>query len=524
MIRNYRSDKIPKSCIVIGSGVGGLSLGALLARRGVRVTILESDSLSTGGLSQTIKGDGYHFSFGPRYLWNFGEGELGWRFLRHCGIEDRVKMVELDKNGFDHVFVGKSAAPIKVPNDWFLYRDNLKKIFPEDRRGIDRFFDLCHRSYLFLRFADENMFYFRSWPYSFAKIISKFAAKPFEIVGFCTRMGATLQNIFDQCRLSKRLQAVLFGHGLIFAEPQQTIGFYAYVGATLNYMRASYFPAAGMPSMIQALADVILDQGGIIENGAHVSKLETDGKGAIKTVHTDDGRRYTAEVVVANIDPRAVNLMLAKDPANCALSRLPKYRYSRSLTSVFIGLRDAKVLKPIFGPWNVWYCRSPEHVPNLYEQHPEHPPERMYVNSPSMINPLMNDAPPGGATLTAFVPADFQAFKDAAEKSSETHDDLLNRHREVILDVIEDRFVPGIREQIQFIRLISPYEVFTHFGQTMGNVYGKAFRPRDVLIKLPWKSKISNLYYVGQYTAFAGVIPAIMSACNLYQHFTDVSV
>lgn len=65
--------------VVIGSGVGGLSAAAVLARHGNRVTVLESHYLP-GGVAHAFDIQGYRFDAGPS-LWA-GMSESGTNPLR----------------------------------------------------------------------------------------------------------------------------------------------------------------------------------------------------------------------------------------------------------------------------------------------------------------------------------------------------------------------------------------------------------------------------------------------------------
>ena len=57
----------PKSAIVIGAGIGGIVAAAHLARRGVRVTVLEKNS-HPGGRCDRFSRDGHHFDSGPTLM------------------------------------------------------------------------------------------------------------------------------------------------------------------------------------------------------------------------------------------------------------------------------------------------------------------------------------------------------------------------------------------------------------------------------------------------------------------------
>src|SRR5262249_59333167 len=96
----------------------------------------------TGGWAQTCPVGGYTCAAGPRYLWNFGPGQIGRRFLEKCGLAERVPMAELDRRGFDHIYVGDDE-PVRVPNGWQEYEALLKKRFPAEAAGIARFFARC---------------------------------------------------------------------------------------------------------------------------------------------------------------------------------------------------------------------------------------------------------------------------------------------------------------------------------------------------------------------------------------------
>jgi all-trans-retinol 13,14-reductase len=72
--------------IVIGSGIGGLTVAAALAKYGRRVLVLEQHT-QLGGLTQTFKRGPYTFATGLHYIGGVGdapggEGEfarmLGW--------------------------------------------------------------------------------------------------------------------------------------------------------------------------------------------------------------------------------------------------------------------------------------------------------------------------------------------------------------------------------------------------------------------------------------------------------------
>ena len=65
-------------CIIIGSGLGGLSCGVILARNGYDVTILEKNARIGGCLQCFRRGDA-KFETGMHFIVSCNEGEVLWR-------------------------------------------------------------------------------------------------------------------------------------------------------------------------------------------------------------------------------------------------------------------------------------------------------------------------------------------------------------------------------------------------------------------------------------------------------------
>src|SRR3982074_1785819 len=86
--------------VVIGSGMGGLSAGLVLAKKGFKVCVLEQHYRPGGCLHQFFRNK-IPFETGFRYVGGVGpDGTLG-RYLRYLGVHDRLSFQPLDPDGFD---------------------------------------------------------------------------------------------------------------------------------------------------------------------------------------------------------------------------------------------------------------------------------------------------------------------------------------------------------------------------------------------------------------------------------------
>jgi all-trans-retinol 13,14-reductase len=518
---NHRTKSI-RSCVIVGSGIGGLALGALLSRAGVTVTVLEAHPKCYGGYARTIRVGEYSFPAGPRYLWSFGEGEIGFRFLRRCGLEQSVPLVELDRSGFDHIYLSEDLEPICVPNGWNDFLGVLQARFPQDAGGLERFFKLCEQTFELVEYANAHGLHHHSWAKMTVQHILPLRFSPAKASRFLRRSNWTLQRAFDLCGLSEDVQAVLNAHGQIFAEPRETLSFHAYAGATLLYHRSCHYPKMGMDSLVQGLVGTIETNGGRLHKGTPVVAAHVGSSHAVEWVADEQGERYEADVFVANIDPRTFLTMLDGVERNRLLSRIPRYEQSNSITSLFLGVKDADCLRPALGPWNLWYARTAKPGESMYIPDLRSQPSALYLNSPTLLTGWSGDSPAGGATVTAFAPGGFSNF-DGVESVAE-YESLVGAHTEAVLDTIESRFVSDLRKHIDVVHVVTALDNHRLLRAPQGAIYGKSLKCRDAMTRIPSHGVAPNLHFVGHYPSLAGIPSVLWSACLTYQRLTGDSV
>lgn len=89
--QNNTSNANP-SIAIIGAGPAGLTAAYLLAQKGVAVTVLESDSQYVGGISKTVKHEGFHFDIGGhRFFSKSKEVEDFWTEILPNDMLDRPR-------------------------------------------------------------------------------------------------------------------------------------------------------------------------------------------------------------------------------------------------------------------------------------------------------------------------------------------------------------------------------------------------------------------------------------------------
>ena len=129
-----------KTCVIIGGGLGGLVSGALLAKEGYQVTVLEKNTIIGGGL-QSFTRWGVSFPTGMHVFGGFSEKGQLRKIYNYLGIMDRLKLQPMDEDGYDVVTVLKDGATYRIPKGKEHYLSYLGDLFPAERDNIRAYID-----------------------------------------------------------------------------------------------------------------------------------------------------------------------------------------------------------------------------------------------------------------------------------------------------------------------------------------------------------------------------------------------
>src|SRR5687768_5468765 len=88
--------------VIIGSGMGGLACGTIMAKEGYSVCIIEKNK-QIGGTLQTYARDKVIFDSGVHYVGGLEKGQNMNQLFKYLGIMDKLKLRKLDEDVFDAV-------------------------------------------------------------------------------------------------------------------------------------------------------------------------------------------------------------------------------------------------------------------------------------------------------------------------------------------------------------------------------------------------------------------------------------
>lgn len=306
--------------VIIGAGLGGLAAALRLTGAGRRVTVLER-AAEPGGRAGVLRSHGYSFDTGPTVLTmpELIDEALSWVGER---LTDRLELLPL-LPAYRANFADGSSIDVHTDPDR-MEQEIARVASAADAAGYRRLVDFLHRLYQLEQrnFIDRNLD-------SPAQLLGS-AGLRLLAMGGLRRLAPKIGQYLADERLRRIFSFQAMYAGLA---PQDALAIYAVI-AYMDTVAGVYFPRGGMHALPRALADAAAEHGAEFRYGTRASRIEVSG-GRARAVHTSDGERIPADVVVVNADlPTAYRELLEPQHAPRRLDRL---RYSPSCLLLHAG-------------------------------------------------------------------------------------------------------------------------------------------------------------------------------------------
>lgn len=273
--------------VIIGSGLGGLECGFILAKEGMQVTVLEKEH-QTGGCLQTFTRGGQLFDTGIHYVGGLDEGQSLYPLFRYFGLLD-LPWQRLDEDCFDEVNIGDRRFTFAQGHDRFV--DTLADVFPHEKENLRTYTELLRQVGLHiwdsLNPRDVDDFYGQSL---FARSAHDW-------------LTATIRDPL--------LRQVLSGTSLKMQLDRERLPLYVYAQINNSFIQSAWRLAGGGGQIAERLTERIEQYGGRVRNRAEVTQLiETDGR--ITEVEVNGEERIGCDYIISDAHP-AITLALVKE-------------------------------------------------------------------------------------------------------------------------------------------------------------------------------------------------------------------
>ncbi|XP_072927716.1 all-trans-retinol 13,14-reductase-like isoform X2 [Hemitrygon akajei] len=145
--QGFTTNRVPThlDAIVIGSGIGGLTVAAVLAKSGKRVLVLEQHD-QAGGCCHTFIENGFEFDVGVHYLGQMHECGL-MRIVMDQITDGQVEWLRMDDQ-YDNIILGKgdNSRKYELHRGKQGFIDALKRQFPQEKQAIEKFMTLVKQA------------------------------------------------------------------------------------------------------------------------------------------------------------------------------------------------------------------------------------------------------------------------------------------------------------------------------------------------------------------------------------------
>jgi len=491
--------------IVIGSGIGGLSVAATLAKlAGIRVLVLERH-YTAGGFTHTFRRPGYEWDVGVHYigeasdprgmtsrLFDFiTDGELEW-----ADMGDVYDRIILGENSYDLV------------KGFENFRAQLHEYFPGDKDAIDAYLEkvvaTMKKSQLF--FAEKAV------PPFVSSLFGGMMRRP--VLKEATR---TTREVLEEITQNQELIGVLTGqfgdYGLVPAKSS----FLIHSMVVAHYFRGAAYPVGGSSRIAETILPVIESSGGEVVTNAEVAEIIIEDGQAVG-VKLVDGHELRAPTVIS--DAGAANTFEHLVPAAVAeqigyAAKAREVGSSVAHLSLYVGLKgttEELQLKKT----NFWIYQNHKHEENFerFEADINAPFPVVYLSFPSAKDPDFDHRYPGHSTIEAVTLGPYDSFKrwegTSWKKRGAEYDELKASLSERLLENIY-KYAPATRGKVEIAELSTPLTTRNFAAHPQGEIYGLQLTPNR--FKQRWlrpRTPIKGLYLTGADAAGPGVMGALM--------------
>ena len=483
--------KVDYDVIIIGAGAGGLSSGATLARKGLKVAVFEQHD-KVGGYMTSFERDDYTFEVSLHFMDAVREGSFYYEVLKELDVLRRVQFIELD------IFY-RSIFPdqtLDVPVDWKAYRDILYDKFPDEKKGITKYFRTMSA-------IDEELEAVLWLPRkSFFIRLYNYLAFPFKYSHIVKYRKATLNDILDDHIQDEKLRAMLAQlWGAVGLLPSRLSGIYYSIMWSSFHFKGAYYIKGTSQSLSNAMASVILENSGQVFLSTRIDKILIEDSKAVG-VRDQNGKDYRSRFVISNASALQtyLNLIGEEHLEPNFVDKLKNMELSCSVINVFLGLdldlrnSELKQLHEII-------------IHDSYDLESEFPDAKDELTDiPSFSITLYSNTDPGLApdgksvvTLLAIVPYE---YKNNWSRNV-NYEEYVKIKEEVAWKLIKkaERVIPGISDSIEVMEVATPRTFERYTLHEKGALYGFSHTPEQSHIyRVKQKSPIKNLYLAGGWT------------------------
>jgi all-trans-retinol 13,14-reductase len=467
---------------IIGSGLGGLECGCLLARRGFSVCILEKNG-APGGCLQSFGRGGMRFDTGFHCVGGLDSGQSLRPLFERFGLMD-LPWRRMDGDGFAEVVLGDRSFFFASGHESFV--DRLAVDFPRQRENLKRFAAV-------LRETGEGL--------NRMLDAGRLDASGYGNGAFGVRAFDFLLRTVDDPLLFN----VLSGASLTMELNAATLPLYVFAQINNSFIQSAWRLDGDGSAIVDRLVENVRRNGGTVLTGAKATRLiESDGR--ISAVEFNGAERIEARCVISDAHPAAT------------LELIPE---SRRIRRVY---RDRiSSLENTFGFFTV-HLHLKKNTVRYFNRN-------IFVYDSEDVWGLHRHIPAGAMLVSCRVPGDGGVFTDNIDILAPMHwceverwaDTSVGRrgdgYREFKQQRAErciaaaERRIPGLAQCVERMHTSSPLTWRDYTGTRRGSAYGVRKDCDNLLYTMiAPQTPVPNLLLTGQNLNLHGILGVSMTS------------
>jgi prolycopene isomerase len=477
--------------IVVGAGLGGLTVASLLAKRGLSILLIDQQN-KPGGACTSFKREDHVFDAGAAMLYGFGEkGFRPFRFVLN-ELEEPIDVVA-------HATLARmtfEGQEVVFWPDIPRFLDELFRLFPEEKDGLQHFYADLYKMYENIVIKNEVI----SPPSEFSprQGLRSLMSSPFTILRMQKLLSTStmdlLKKYFHTPEIFNFFDKLCSAYSYTNAEETPAV-----MAATMfidNHVGGVYFPAGGAQMLPNTMEKAFERYGGQTLYRQLVDEiLIADGKAY--GVRLQSGMEIRAERIIANATVWNIYTKLVR-PQHITPGRL---QWARALVPTYPSMTlymvvDREAVPPGTYPWEI-YIENRKVIDSS--------DLTLYINS--LVDASL--CPPGQLVVMAIAPnlCKWPRPDDPAYHSVE-YEEQKQAEAERMLTQIEQH-LPSFRQHIRTLIIGTPTTIERFLLKNGGAVGGpKNQIGQEMLKRLHARSEWKNLYFCGDSTVMGTGAPA----------------
>lgn len=490
--------------IVIGSGIGGMTTAAALAKNGKRVLVLEQHYVP-GGYTHEFRRQGFHWDVGVHLVGEMTERSLVGRILKEL-TNDGLKWEPIG-DVYD-TFWYPDDFKIGFPGDPVRFAEVLKEAFPNDTRDVDAYMAEVRATVNAMR----GYYIDRALPGWMSQGVGGWLAGPAR-AALATPTADVLQRLIRNPKLRTVVAGQWGYHGAV--PSRASWGLHASI--VRHFMRGAYYPVGGASQIAKNLLRTVAEAGGWTRICADVQEIVLEGGRAVG-VRMADGEVIRAASIVSAIGavPTIERLLPPEVQGADWATSVRKTPNGPAHVCLYLGFEGDVASVGATRPSH-WYYDTWDHEHATWDVQPGQPiesPHIVFTSFPSLKDPAYDPGPKQKHTgeMITFVPYDtFARWKGTPWRHrGAEYDDFKAAMSDALLERLYAH-VPGLKPMLVHQELATPVSTELFVRPHRGSIYGLDHVPARFAQKwLRPRSPVPGLFLSGGDVSSGGVVGAMM--------------